>query len=417
MPQSNQVTDSARRESYWSLALTSLRYRNFRLLWLGSVTEHMGEFMQAAAILWIVNEMTHSALMLTIVGSSRFIPMLFMPVVGGVVADRVNRRSLLMVSLLGAALLSIVLTLLVVAGVVALWHLIVISVLGGALTSFNHPARHSIVPNLVKREHLLNAISLDAISVQASRLIGMLIGGYLIGFFGVSPIFALRAFGCLLAIFWLLWARIPATPAITRTRSPLHNLTEGLHYLRSNTVILSLMVLYFVPWVTTNTMVTFMPVFAQDILRIGAIGYGYLQAAPGLGAIISLIVLTLLTYYKRKSVLLIGAGIIMGIGLISFSASLWLSLSLFLLVVIGGMQTIFMAVSTTLIQSYVPDELRGRVMSWRELTMGLGPTSSILFGAIAQYTGVPFSLGLLGGISLIIALSLIFFLPRFRSIE
>ena len=122
MPQSNQVTDSARRESYWSLALTSLRYRNFRLLWLGSVTEHVGEFMQAAAILWIVNEMTHSALMLTIVGSSRFIPMLFMPVVGGVVADRVNRRSLLMFSLLGAALLSIVLTLLVAAGVVALWH-------------------------------------------------------------------------------------------------------------------------------------------------------------------------------------------------------------------------------------------------------------------------------------------------------
>ena len=173
MPQPSQVTESAGRESFWSLVLASLRYRDFRLVWLGSVTEHLGEFMQTAGILWLVNELTHSPLMLTVVGSVRFIPMLVFPIIGGVVADRVNRRNLLMAALLGAALLSVGLTLLVVTDIIALWHLIVINSLGGVLLSFNHPARHAIVPNLVERKHLLNAISLDTLSVQASGMVGL----------------------------------------------------------------------------------------------------------------------------------------------------------------------------------------------------------------------------------------------------
>ena len=416
MPQPSQVTESAGRESFWSLVLASLRYRDFRLVWLGSVTEHLGEFMQTAGILWLVNELTHSPLMLTVVGSVRFIPMLVFPIIGGVVADRVNRRNLLMAALLGAALLSVGLTLLVVTDIIALWHLIVINSLGGVLLSFNHPARHAIVPNLVERKHLLNAISLDTLSVQASGMVGLLASGYLIVHLGVSSIFALRAFGCLLAILWLLGARIPATPPGIRVQAPLYSLAEGLRYLRANRIILSLLVLYIVPWLVMNTMTTFMPVFAKDILRVGAISYGYLQSAPGLGALIFLIALTMLTYYRGKVKVLFGATAIMGVGLIGFSASPWLFLSLPLLVVTGGMQTTLMAVNTTLIQGYVPDELRGRITSWREVTMGIGPTSSILFGIIAQYTGVPISLGLLGGLCLMVFLLLIVFSRQFKDI-
>lgn len=416
MPQPSQVTESAGRESFRSLMLASLRYRDFRLVWLGSVAEHLGEFMQTAGILWLVNELTHSPLMLTVVGSVRFIPMLVFPVIGGVVADRVNRRNLLMAALLGAALLSVGLTLLVVTDIIVLWHLIVINFLGGVLLSFNHPARHAIVPNLVERKHLLNAISLDTLSVQASGMVGLLASGYLIVHLGVSSIFALRAFGCLLAILWLLGTRIPATPPGTRVQAPLYSLAEGLRYLRANRIILSLLVLYLVPWLVMNTMTTFMPVFAEDILRVGAIGYGYLQSAPGLGALIFLIALTMLTYYRGKVKVLFGATAIMGVGLIGFSASPWLFLSLPLLVVTGGMQTTLMAVNTTLIQGYVPDELRGRITSWREVTMGIGPTSSILFGIIAQYTGVPISLGLLGGLCLMVFLLLIVFSRQFKDI-
>ena len=160
-----------------------------------------------------------------------------------------------------------------------------------------------------------------------------------------------------------------------------------------------------------------LPVFAENILNIGAVGYGYFQAAPGLGAIFALIGLTLLTYYRGKIKLLIGAGALLGISLLGFSASRWVFLSLPLLVVTGGAMATFMAVNTTLIQTHIPDEVRGRVMSWREIAMGLGPAGSMLFGAIAQYTGVPISLGLLGGIVLIASLLLMAFLPRFRSLE
>ena len=417
MRQPNQIPGDTRQEPYLSLMLASLRYRNFRLVWLGSLTEHFGEFMEIAAILWLVNELTHSPLMLTIVGGSRFIAMIFVPLVGGVVADRVNRRNLLVAALAGSAILSITLTMLALTGLIAIWHLIVISLLGGVAMRFNHPARQTIIPNLIKKEHLLNAISMDVISVHASLMFSMLAAGYLISAIGVGPIFIIRAVGCLMAINFLLLAKIPPTPPTSREQAPWHNLTEGFHYLRSNLIIVSLILLYMIPWLTHNTTVNFLAIFASDILHVSAIGYGYLQAAPGLGAIISLIVLTFLTYYRRKPALLIGSGILMSIGLIAFSASQWMSLSLLLLVIFGGMQTVFNTVNTTIIQGAVPDEVRGRVMSWREVTFGLGHSGSIIFGAIAQYTGVPISLGLLGGISLVASLLLIAFLPRFRNIE
>jgi len=417
MSQPNQTMNSYRQESYWARIITSLRYQDFRLIWLGSITEHAGQFMQIAAILWIANEMTRSPLMLTIVGACKFIPLLFLPIIGGVAADRMDRRTLLITSLFGAALISLCLALLVMTGAMALWHLIAFNLIGGTLTSFNHPARQTIIPNLVKKEHLLNAVSLDNLSVQASRLIGMAIAGYLIVSIGVGSIFVLRALGCLLSIAWLLIARVPPTPPATREQTPWRNLIEGFHYLRNNSTILGLMLLYLIPMLAQSTFTNFMPIFANDILRIGAVGYGYIQGAPGLGAIIGLSVLTMLTYYKGKPKLLSGAGIILGIVLIGFSASRWIFLSLPLILITGGMIIVINSVNTTLIQNAIPDQVRGRVMSWREVSRALGPTSSIFFGAIAQYTGVQVSLGLLGGLCLLASLLLIFYLPRLRSAE
>jgi len=319
-------------------------------------------------------------------------------------------------ALLGATSLSLCLAILAGTQLVAVWHLILISLLIGVTTSFNHPARQSIVPNLVKKEHLLNAMALDSMSVRASRIISMPIAGYIIAIVGAWPNFVVRAVGCLLASVWLLLARVPATPPATRTQAPWQNLAEGFRFLRSNALILSLLLLYLMPRIVFNTYMNFLPIFA-NVDDVSIVGYGYLHAAPGLGAIIALAGLTLLTYYRRRAILLIAAGTILGIALVSFSASPWVFLSLPSLIVIGAMLTAFDTVNSTMIQSVVPDEMRGRVMSWREVALGLGPTGSILFGAIAQYTGVPVSLGLLGGICIIVSLLLIVSLPRFKSIE
>src|SRR3972149_6206532 len=172
MSQSSQSGESVKRETYWSLMLASLRYRDFRLVWLGSFTEHFGEFMEIAAVLWLVNEMTHSPLILTIVGSCRFILMIPFSVIGGIVADRVDRRRMLIAALMGSSLLSISLALLAGLGATKVWHVVVISLIGGIVMSFNHPARLSMLPNLVDRKHLLNAVSLDTLSVQGARICG-----------------------------------------------------------------------------------------------------------------------------------------------------------------------------------------------------------------------------------------------------
>jgi MFS family permease len=390
----------------------SLRYRDFRLVWLGSVTEHVGEFMETAAVFWLVNQLTHSPLMLTVIGSARFAPMVLFPIVGGIVADRINRRNLLVMSLVGSGLLSLFLSIFTWMELTQVWHIIVVCLLSGVAMSFNHPARQAILPNLVEKDHLLNAVSMDFFSVQGARMAGMAIAGYLILAVGLWPIFLLRTVGCAMAIFWLGLAHVPPTPVTSQGKTSRQNLMEGFGYLRSNSTVLILVILYLIPWLTGNTFASFLPVVCSDVLRVGAVGYGYLQASPGVGSLIALVALTFFTYSRRKPTLLVGSGLVMGLGLIAFASSIWVPLSYFSLVVVGAMQMVFTAVNTTVIQGMVHDQFRGRIMSWREVAFGLGPTGSIVFGAIAQITGVQISMGILGAATLVPMLLVLPLIPR-----
>lgn len=402
-----------KKESATNRTLASLRYRDYRFVWLGSVTEHLGEWMELVALLWLVNELTHSPLMLTVVGSCRFLPMIVFPILGGMAADKMDRRWLLILSLLMAAALSIILAVLVKTETVAVWHIIILCLMSGVVTSFNHPARQSIVPNLVRKEHLLNAVSLDSASVQASRFIGTPIAGYLIAGFGVVPVFGARAVGALLAICWLLFVKTKVRPPRAAASAPFHNVIEGFRYVRGDILLLSLVPLYLIPMFTQNTSNNFLPIFARDILGIGASGYGFLQAAPGVGALVSLIALAALPSHRLNGSLLFVTSGIMGISFLLFAVSTSMLLSWLLLVIIGGMITSFMTVNTALIQSHVSDLMRGRVMSLREIANGIGPAGSLLFGAIAERSGAPFAVEVLGVACICIAVGLLF-LSRVR---
>ncbi|MFC1968123.1 MFS transporter [Chloroflexota bacterium] len=395
----------------------ALKYRNYSLVWLSSWLEHGGQFMETAALLWLVNEMTGSPFLLTLVGFCRLIPMVFISFIGGIVADRVDRRNLLTLSLLGVILLSLSLAILVHTGLVTMTHIIILALLSGVVTSFNHPARQSIMPNLVPKESLMNAITLDSGSVTISRLIGMPIAGYIILMAGVTPVFGLRAAGALLAIVCLLLARIPPTPPHARKESPWRNLAEGLSYLRGSTIILPLASLFLLPIFSMQSYTNLLPIFAVDVLKIDASGYGLLQGAPGLGALIAIIVIASLRGFRHKGLLLLSVGMVLGLALIAFSGSEWLALSLALLVIVGCMNGAFMALNTTLIQSAISDEVRGRVMSLREVARGLGPVGALLIGAIAEHSGAPFAVAIVGGICLAVCLVLIILMPRVRKLE
>lgn len=404
----------AKAESLLHRTFVSLGYHDYRLVWLGSVTEHFGEWMELAALLWLVNELTHSPLMLTLVGSCRFIPMVVFPIFGGMVVDMMDRRRMLICALLGAAFLSVILAILVKTGTVTIWHLIVLALMSGVTTSLNHPARLSMVPNLIRKEHLLNAISLDSASVQASRFVATPIAGYLIDRFGVVPVFGVRAAGNLLAICWLLFIKTRFQPPPGTTKAPWRNVLDGLKYVRGDVLLFSLVPLYLIPMLTQNTSNNFLPIFARDILKIGATGYGFLQSAPGLGALASLIGLAALPFYRVKGSLLFITSGILGIAIFLFSVSVWTHLSLFLLVIIGGMITSFMTINTALIQNHVSDAMRGRVMSLREIANGLGPAAGLIFGAIAEESSVPFAMKVLGILCIAVSLSLFYLLSKVR---
>ena len=403
-----------KKESLLNRTFVSLGYRDYRLVWLGSVTEHVGEWMELAALLWLVNDLTHSPLMLTVVGSCRFIPMIFFPVLGGMVADKMDRRKLLTLALLMAAVLSVILAVLVKTGVVAVWHLVVLSLLGGVATSFNHPARQSMVPNLVKREYLLNAISLDSASVQASRFIATPIAGYLIAGFGVVPVFGARAIGALLAVCWLGFVKVRLLPPPAGNKTGLRNVIDGFRYVRGSALLLALIPLYLIPWISQNTSNNFLPIFAKDILKIGASGYGFLQAAPGLGAFVSLIALAAVPYYRVNVSLLFVTSGVLGLSLFLFSISTWSTPSLLLMLISGGMITSFTTINSALIQNHISDAMRGRVMSLREVANGVGPAGSLAFGALAERTSAPFSLALLGIICIAVSIFVAFPLSKLR---
>lgn len=370
--------------------------------------------METTALLWLMNELTHSPFMGTLVVTLRFLPMIVFAFIGGIIVDRFNRRAVLEFALLAVVLLSIALAVLVHLNLVQPWHLLVYSVLDGVATSFNHPARNTLIPNLVKKEHLLNAITLDYSSVMASRIVGSPLAGFIIDFAGTTPVFGLRAAGAMVAMLWVSQVKAPSTPAEARRDTPLQNFTEGLLYIGKNKEVLTQVLLYLLPFFVMNSYTGLLPYFATNYLHIGADLYGILNAAPGLGAVLATLILASLVNFRHKRLSLLVSGILQGIGLVLFAFSSYYILSLILLIFIGVVNTAFMTLNNTMIQEMITDQMRGRVLALREVTFGLGPAGSLISGALAAIIGVSSALGIAGGISLVVLLAIWMGIPKVR---
>ncbi len=402
---------------FWQRTFSSLRYRDYRFVWLGSCTEHMGEQMEAMAIAWLMKELTESPYYLGLLAVCRVAPLILFALLGGVVTDRVDRRKLLIICLLGGAFISIVLFALVRIGIIAPWHLLVATTLGSVLMGFNHPARAAIIPNLTPKEEWMNAIALDTISVRTAFIIIAPITGYLISWYGTTSLFGARALGMGLAILWLVMAKVPPTPPGAQKYGTWHNLSKGLKYAVTNGLIMSLVLVFALRQFQVEMSSVFLPFFADDILHSGATGFGYLNMAQSVGAMVGLFGITTLGNFKYKGRLIIGAGIFSGFFLFIFPFSQWLILSFLLLFGVNASGTVFENVSRTILQTIVPDEMRGRVMSLREAVRGLfGSWVSYGLGVGGEYLGVV-TASLFLGVFIIASVSLIaFLLPSFRKL-
>jgi len=402
---------------FWQRTFSSLKYRDYRLYWYGSCTEHIGQQMETMASAWLMMELTNSPFYLGLLTFCRIAPLFFFALIGGVIADRFDRRNLLNFSFWASAVVSTALLILARTGLIAPWHLLLAAALTAGIIGINHPARDALIPHLTPKEDWMNAIALDTISVRTASILSSPLAGYLISLYGTTPLFGVRTIGVVLAALWLMRANIPATATTARNQSALENLVRGLKFVSAQGLMLSLIAVFALREFQHEMSTVFLPFFASSILHAGAAGFGYLNMAQGIGGVAGLVGVASLGNYKHKGRLIIVSGIIVGMLLIFFAYSKVLLLSVFLLIAANSFGTVFENVGRAALQTIIPDEMRGRIMSLREVIRGFfGAWVSYALGLGGEYLGVVTTSMLLGLFIIFSVLAIYVSIPAFRKL-
>ncbi|HEY2906925.1 MAG TPA: MFS transporter [Vicinamibacterales bacterium] len=393
-----------------SRSVVALQHRNFRLIWIGLFVSFSGSMMQNAALLWHVSLLVtpgRKGLALGMVGLVKVVPIVFFSMVSGVVADAWNRRRLMLATQIGAALVALGLAYVAFHGVTVVWPIYTLAALGAAVGAFDMPARQALVPTLVPREHLPNAITLNTIMFQTASVLGPAIGGLLIGISGVGWVYVANAisFGFVIVALIMMRgvpARAPREEGTTDDVS-LRAAGEGLRFVFTSPLIRSTMLLdFFATFFSSAT--ALLPIFAQDILRVGASGYGWLYAAPAAGALVTSAVMVPLTdTIRRRGPTLLWAVAGYGLATVVFGISRSFWLTFVCLGLTGATDTVSMVIRNIVRQLETPDRLRGRMTGVNMVFFMGGPQLGELeAGAVANWLGATFSV-VSGGVGCLIA--------------
>jgi MFS family permease len=307
----------------------------FRNYFIATVVSNIGSWMQIVAQGWLVLSLTNSPFYLGLVGLVRAVPTILLSLIGGVLADRFDRRRILIVTQSVAMISSVLLAALVILDVVTVWHILAISFVSSVFFAADNPTRQALVPDLVGRERLTSAIGLNAAAWNGAAVIGPSIAGILIAVVGVAGAFSLNA-ASYLAVMGVV-ITMPELPRYASAkRSVAGQLADGMRYILDQRAIWGILLLIAIPSLGARPYIQMMPVFARDVLGMGATGYGVLMAASGIGALIGALVVTSLGSSTRRGAILLVATAGLGISLIAFSSSHWLVPSLNLVVAVGG---------------------------------------------------------------------------------
>jgi len=372
--------------------IRALRNPNFRLFWSGNFLSNIGTWMQNVAQGWLVLTLTGSAFWLGVVGFAGSIPFLIFTLFGGVVADRVNKRRLLLVTQSIMMLLAFTLAALAWFKIITVWELVLLSFLNGMAMAMNAPSYQALVPRLVPREDLTNAIALNSAQFNMSRILGPTLGGYAMALVGVAGNFFLNGVS-FLAVLW----------ALTRIRYPeqepshypglLTSLREGFAYVRGNRQMRVLV------WMTGTAsffgipFITFIPYFARMQLHVGETGLGWLMAASGLGAVFGAVTVAALGTLRHRGRVVTVGGVVFFSAIIAFSYSHIFLLSQCLLLFEGYSAILMISSFNVAIQHLASDQMRGRVMSiYATCFLGLPPLGSLLAGELSRHIPTPHAL-------------------------
>lgn len=383
-------------------ALRSLRHRNYQLFFGGQLISLSGTWMQSVAQSWLMYRLTGSAVLLGLVGFSGQIPVFLLAPIGGAVADRYNRQRILVATQSIAMLLALVLATLTLTNHVREWHIFTLAALLGIVNAFDIPARQSFVVDMVGREDLINAIALNSSMFNGARIVGPAIAGLLVAAVGEGWCFFVNGVSYIAVIVSLLLMKVAKKARPMAQGSAVENIKEGFRFVGGTPPVRALMLLLALVSLMGMPYAVLMPIFADRILHGGASGLGLLMGASGVGALAGALSLAM-----RRGVSGLGrwvafasAGFGVSIILFSLSRSFWLSA--LLLIPVGFSMMVQMASSNTLVQSMVPDHLRGRVMAvYSMMFMGMAPFGALLAGTLAGRLGAPLTVALGGGVCIV----------------
>ena len=389
------MTEAARRYGFGALA-----HRNFRLFFIGQGISLVGTWMQNVGEGWLILTLTNSPFYVGLTAALSSLGVLLFSLYAGVVADRVDKRRVIIFMQLAFMIEAFTVAILVWTGVIAVWQVLVLATVLGIASAFDIPMRQSFIVEMVGKDDLMNAIALNSSLFNGARVIGPAIAGVLIGAVGIAWCYFLNGLSYIAVIAGLLMMRLPPVARPPRTTSSWHGFREVLSYLKSDRRIRALMMLTAILSVFGFPYIAMMPVFARDVLHRGAAGYGALTSSIGIGAVIGALGIALASARIRaRGRLMLVGGTAFGILLILFSASRVLALSVVLLALAGCAMIVNNSITNTLLQTAAPDHLRGRIMGFYSFVfVGMAPFGAFLFGLVAEHVGVPHTLAAGGAI-------------------
>jgi MFS family permease len=393
----------------------AFRYRDFRLMWFGACTSSIGTWMQIVAQSWLVYRLSHSAFLLALDQFLGGIPIFLFSLIGGVVADRVERRKILLVSQYLQMFTAGLLTILVTTGVVHVWHILCLSFVSGLAQAFGGPAYQALIPTLVDKEDMPNAIALNSIQFNVAVMVGPALGGLTLGRLGEKWCFGLNAISFLAPIISLSMIRTRFFPVKT-VQSMFASLKQGIQFARQQNSMEALIVLAFFMTSLSVTLRTYLPVFVKDIFHRGPETYGNLLALMGLGSIFGSLTIASAGNMKKKGRVALAALACLGAGMSGFALSRSLPLSYAILVVVGASMMAVFATVNSLVQMITTNEMRGRVMSVYNFAFRGGmPMGNLLSGWLVPIFTAPLVLCVNG--LLLLTLVLYFLLIQRRLAE
>ena len=398
-------------------ALSALRHRNYRLYWFGQLSSVLAQNMEGVAQGWLVLELTNSPLMLGVTGLAFAAPTIALTLLGGVIADRADRRRIMIWSQAVTALTFFLIATLVVLDLIALWHVIVMAILSGCVRAFDRPSRMALLPQMVPKDDIANAVAIGGTIWQLNRLAGPAIAGMMIYLIGIGPTYYICFGASLFAVFLWLGIRLVETSTAPAAGGVMQHMVEGLNFIRHNQIYSVFISIIFFNSAFGMSYLILMPVFARNVLDVGSQGFGFLQSVGGAGALIGVLAVAWFSHSRKKGLQSLAGAIAFGILLMVFAASKSYPLSLALALALGVASQFYMTTISTVLQVNLPNELRGRVMGIYGLVWELMPVGGMIAGAVAEFAGAPIAVGFGGFMVTAMALMVAIFYPSIRRLE